>query len=183
MSKKKQLQGTEIQAVVKALNILETFSHNEPKLSLTELSQKTGFYKSTILRQTSTLIENGYLLRDQESEKYHLGPKLYILGRIYAQSSDLVNISPPIIKDLASKCGETVAVFIIDGFERVCLLRSQSRHFLQAVYEPGDRRPLHAGASGKVLLAYCDESLQKKLISISRLKKYTEKTITKPNPC
>ncbi|MFC1798269.1 IclR family transcriptional regulator [Thermodesulfobacteriota bacterium] len=179
--KKRTKQGSEIQAVVKSLKILGAFSHNKIKLSLTELSEITGFYKSTILRQTNTLIEYGYLLRNSENEKFQLGPKLYILGQIYAQNSNLVNVATPLINDLASICNETVVLFVVDGFERLCLIRTQSSQFLRAVYEQGDMMPLHAGASGKVLLAYSDESLFEKLIAKAPLSRYGENTITNPD--
>ena len=167
-------------AVVKALRILDAFSYQQPKLSLNELSLKTGFFKSTILRQTDTLISQGYLVRDPETGKFQLNAKLYILGQIYASTSSLLEIAPPILKDLASKTGETIAAFISDGLQRICFMISQSTQLLRTAYEPGDRLPLHAGASGKILLAFSDESFLEKVIAQSPLPVFTKNTISDP---
>jgi len=180
MKNKDQAQGPGVQAVVKALRILDTFSHHQPKLSLDDLSRKTGFYKSTILRQTDTLIKKGYLVRDPDSGKFQLGAKLFILGQIYTRTSSLLEIAPPILKDLALKSGETAAIFVVEGLQRLCLTMVQSPQLIRASLEPGDRLPLYAGASAKILLAYSDDSFVEKVIAETGLKPFTENTVTNP---
>ena len=83
MSKKVKTVAKEsehqVEAVAKALNILECFTASQPELSLKQLSEKTGLYKSRILRLCGTLIAYGFLIR-QEKSLYKLGPKLMMLG-------------------------------------------------------------------------------------------------------
>ena len=53
-----------VEAVERALTILEAFREGEESLSLAALAEKTGFYKSTILRLAASLERFGYLARE-----------------------------------------------------------------------------------------------------------------------
>ena len=53
----------QIESVDKALGILECFSTKTPELSLKQLSEMTGLYKSRILRLCGTLMAHGCLIR------------------------------------------------------------------------------------------------------------------------
>jgi DNA-binding IclR family transcriptional regulator len=70
-----------VEAVAKALSILECFAHSEPELSLKQLTEKAGLNKSRILRLCGTLAGQGFLIRMPRSS-YRLGPKLMMRGKI-----------------------------------------------------------------------------------------------------
>jgi DNA-binding IclR family transcriptional regulator len=55
--------GRRVDTVARALGILECFSDAEPELTLKQLSDKTGRYKSRILRLCGTLVAKGFLIR------------------------------------------------------------------------------------------------------------------------
>src|SRR3712207_9051962 len=76
-----------VEAVERALTILEAFREGEEALSLTALAEKTGFYKSTILRLAASLERFGYLARDP-SGLFRLGPSLWRLGSLYRRRFD-----------------------------------------------------------------------------------------------
>src|SRR5271154_3136016 len=52
-----------VAAVERALAILDAFEPGEQRLTLAELSRRTTFYKSTILRLAQSLLRHGYLQR------------------------------------------------------------------------------------------------------------------------
>ena len=52
-----------VEAVERALSILDAFTAERPSLSLAELAERTGFYPSTILRLASSLARFGYMHR------------------------------------------------------------------------------------------------------------------------
>lgn len=167
-----------VQAVSRALRILDAFSKNQTELSLNDISIKTGFYKSTILRLTQTMIDEGYLIRDPETGKFKLGIKVYLLGQICSKSLNLLTVSLPFLEKLVENSKETLAIYIIQGIQRVCLTKVQSPQYITAFVEEGQQLPLHAGAAGKLLLAYSDESFVQRLIDGTGLRSFTEKTIT-----
>jgi DNA-binding IclR family transcriptional regulator len=95
-----------------------------------------------------------------------------------ARQNNLVNIARPAMKNLRDKCGEEIALYVIEGDRRVCVDRVESLHEIAKVGPVGTYYPLHAGASGKVLLAYLPEDQRNAIIGKGRLDKYTSLTIT-----
>jgi DNA-binding IclR family transcriptional regulator len=165
----------QVEAVAKALNILECFTAGQPELSLKQLSEKTGLYKSRILRLCGTLIAYGFLIR-QEKSLYKLGPKLMMLGKVYENTNPLVSIARPVLRELASLTGESVKLFVIEGTKRICLVREKGANPLRYVINEGESFELYAGAGGKVLLAYAPEEFRDRVLN-QTLKKLTPTTI------
>ena len=95
-----------VEAVDRALKILDCFSADTQEISLAELSRLTGFYKSTILRLAVSLERFGYLVRG-ESGMFRLGPATWRLGSCYRQSFDLADVLRPELKTLCEETNET----------------------------------------------------------------------------
>lgn len=89
---------------------------------------------------------------------YKLGPKLMTIGKIYERTSPLATISRPILRELSALTGESTKIFIIAGHKRLCLVREKGAHPLRYAINEGETMVLHAGSSGKVLLAYAPEA-------------------------
>ncbi|MBL0716320.1 MAG: IclR family transcriptional regulator [Desulfosarcina sp.] len=166
----------QIESVDKALSILECFSDSVPELSLKQLSEKTGLYKSRILRLCGTLMAHGFLIRT-EGSLYRLGPKLMMLGKIYERSNSLISIARPILRELASITGESAKLFIIQGTRRICLVREKGSNPLSYHVEEGESFELYAGASGKVLLAYSSKEFRDQVLGEKVLQRLTPATI------
>jgi DNA-binding IclR family transcriptional regulator len=165
----------QVDAVAKALDILECFTGSQPELSLKQLSEKTGLYKSRILRLCGTLVAQGFLIRTPTSS-YKLGPKLMALGKVYENTNPLVSLARPVLRELASLTGESTKLFVIDGNKRLCLVRERGTYPLRYAISEGETYELHAGASGKVLLAYASDEFRHKILN-NNLKKITPSTI------
>jgi DNA-binding IclR family transcriptional regulator len=166
-----------IESVTKALKILDCFTATEPQLSLKELHEKTGLYKSGILRLCGTLVAQRYLVR-MPASAYRLGPKLLILGNVYEKSNPLIAVARPILRELSSQTGESSALYIIEGLKRLCLVEQDGSLPIRYVMTEGKTQELYAGAGGKVLLAYAPEAFRDSLLSKVTLKKITNSTIT-----
>ncbi len=166
----------QIDTVAKALCILDCFTIAEPELSLKQLSEKTGLYKSRIIRLCGTLVAHGFLIRN-DAASYKLGPKLMILGKVYERTNPLTAVARPIMKDLSALTGESTKLFVIEGFKRLCLVREKGPSPLQYAINEGETQELYAGAGGKVLLAFAPKDFQREIIRRT-LKKITATTIT-----
>jgi DNA-binding IclR family transcriptional regulator len=166
----------QIESVDKALSILECFSDREQELSLKQLSEKTGLYKSRILRLCGTLMAHGFLIR-QEGSVYRLGPKLMMLGKVYERSNSLISIARPILRELASLTGESAKLFVIQGTKRVCLVREKGTYPLSYNIEEGESFELYAGAGGKALLAYTSKDFRNQVLGEKVLQRLTPNTI------
>ncbi len=145
-----------VEAVERALTILEAFGENEHKLTLNELSQKTGFYPSTILRLAASLERFGYLHREADG-RFRLGSSLYRLGNQYQRTFNLSDYVRPVLRDLVDTTKETAAFYIKDGNERICLFRHHADRIFRHYLEEGASLTLEKGATARVLMAFTGE--------------------------
>ena len=116
-----------VAAVERALTILDAFGPTDQRLALAELSQRTGFYKSTILRIAQSLLRHGYLQHLSDGT-HQIGPKPLMLGAIYQRSLRLGDILLPLMHELAKQTGESVSFYSRHDEVRVCLHRVDSKH-------------------------------------------------------
>lgn len=168
------------QAINRALSILRCFTVDRGAISLKEICRQTGLTHSTGHRMVKTLQAAGFLVHVPESGGYALGPTVMDLAHaVLARSdhSDLVSSALPQMERLRSRTGETVAVHVRIGVERVCLAEFPSRHPLRVARGVGHTAPLHAGAAGKVLLAWLPREQRGALLSATPLRRLTAGTI------
>lgn len=137
----------------RAVAILLAFRTGDPPLTLTEIANRTGLYKSTVLRLTASLGHHHLLTRLGDG-RYQLGMLSYSVGKRYEANLNIGDILLPLMRDLNEKRGETVAFHVRSGSVRVCLFRIDSRFSVRAEIKPGDIQQLERGAGGRVLLAF-----------------------------
>lgn len=140
-------------AVTRALRILDAFQPHEQGVRLVELSRRVGMEKSTVLRTARTLARSGYLTQLDDS-RWRLGPAAGWIGVRYQTSFDIGNDIDSALRHVANATGETAAFFVREGDSRTCIARvdrlSLERHHIRI----GEKLPLDRGASGHVLLAF-----------------------------
>ncbi|TDK45667.1 IclR family transcriptional regulator [Antarcticimicrobium luteum] len=142
-----------VAAVERALSILDAFRDTDGRLSLTELAQKTGLYKSTILRLLASLEAYGYV-RKLDDRGYQIGPKFVELAGIYQETFRIGDIVMPMLERIVNEVNESASYFVREGKMRLCLFRVDARQEIRDHIRVGDTRPLDRGASGKALIRY-----------------------------
>ena len=165
-------------SVEKAIAVLNCFSADKQILGVGEISLQTGYNKSTVSRLLSTLEKHGCVMKTGSSRKYQLGYRINLWAKISSRQNNLANIARPVMEELRDKCGEEIALYVIEGDRRICVARVRSLHEIAKVGPVGTYYPLHAGASGKVLLAYLPADQRKEIIGKGNLEKFTSLTIT-----
>jgi DNA-binding IclR family transcriptional regulator len=149
------MSNDKVEAVERALAVLNAFAADRPRMTLGELAAVTGFYKSTILRLAASLERFGYLVRE-DNGVFRLGPALWRLGSIYRTGFNLGAAIRPELRRLAEATGETASFYIREGRSRVCLFRHNSPQSARHHLDEGTELPLTAGASAHVLMAYTE---------------------------
>jgi DNA-binding IclR family transcriptional regulator len=149
------MSNDKVEAVERALSVLNAFHGDRPTMTLGEIAAATGFYKSTILRLAGSLERLGYLIREK-SGVFRLGPALWRLGSIYRAGFNLGDAIRPELRRLVETTGETASFYIREGPSRVCLFRHNSPQSARHHLDEGTELPLSAGASAHVLLAFSD---------------------------
>ena len=139
--------------VFKALGLLDTFLGGATEFSLRELTAQSGLSKTTTLRLCATLEAAGFLEREARSG-YRLGPKIWQLAQIYRRGFRLEEQVRPQLQRLRDATGESVSFYVVDGDERLCRFRENSRLTVRHHVEEGTRFPLDSGVVGRVLRAF-----------------------------
>jgi len=140
-------------AVDRALSVLSAFRAGDKALSVTELADRTRLYKSTVLRLLASLAHGG-LIRKTTDGLWSLGPEISRLAAVYTASFSLEDMVLPVMQQLVAKTGESVALHIKQGEQRLCLFRVDSPQLLRDHVKAGDVLPLDRGAGGRVLMAF-----------------------------
>ncbi|MCF8145724.1 MAG: helix-turn-helix domain-containing protein [Deltaproteobacteria bacterium] len=166
-----------VQSLARGISVLQAFSSERNRLTLTALAEITGMNRTAIQRFTDTLMELGFLGRDKHKE-FYLSPKILSLGFTYLQGSEIANLAASHLKDFSERVGLTVNMAILDNTDIIFLYRQEVHRFLKYDLRAGSRLPSHCTASGKVLLASLDDQELKQRIRKMKLEGTTSHTIT-----
>ncbi|MEM9685251.1 MAG: IclR family transcriptional regulator, partial [Pseudomonadota bacterium] len=168
-----------IQSVQVALQLMEVLAHNRRPMGVTEIATKLGTPKARVYRHLRTLVGEGYVEQDPETEKYRLGVKLYHLGRAAGEQMDLLTEARPIMQRLCDRFQMTVSLGrpAVDGVFIIDMVRADSPFEIST--RPGYVLPFHATAQGKVALAF-SPSMDIDRILAQPLVRMTPQTITDP---
>jgi DNA-binding IclR family transcriptional regulator len=172
--------GGRVRALERALALLAQFSAERPRLGLSELSRGLRLSKATILRLLRTLETHGMVRQRAEDRSFTLGPGAIRLGALALRHTGLLEVSRPRLTRLRALTGETACLFMVSGADRLCVDVVPSQHDLRLTLEVGMTRPLHAGAAGKVLLAFMPPRDAERILLRGRLPRLTAATVTSP---
>lgn len=142
-----------VAAVERALSILGAFRNGDSALTLHDLAERTGMYKSTILRLLASLARAGCVLR-LEDGSYQLGPMVLHWGRVYLSSLRIEDHVQPVLERLAADTGESATFYTRQGNARLCVSRVDSTYSIRDHVKVGDLLPLDKGSGGHVLRAF-----------------------------
>jgi DNA-binding IclR family transcriptional regulator len=82
------------------------------------------------------------------------------------------------MRDLAVNTGETALLTVYHAKEVVCVEKVESSHSVRLALDVGTRRPPHAGASSKILMAYLPDEEVQRIVRDEGLPKLCNNTIT-----
>ncbi len=167
-----------VRTIDRIVTVLDCFTREQPAWSLAELSVRLGTPKSTLHRFLIGLETHGIVRRDGQDRRWRLGYHLVVWGSCAAESTSLRDVTRPAICRLMEASGETAILTVYQNGEVICLDVCESPHAVQLRLAVGMRRPAHAGASAKVLLAYRPEEEIEAVIRTSGLPRLCEQTIT-----
>lgn len=104
-----------VEAVERALSVLNVFDTPQESFSLAELAEATGYYKSTLLRLLASLERFDYTQRGSDG-RWRIGSAPVRLARRHAPSRELAAQVQPWLDELSLELGETASLLeMIDG--------------------------------------------------------------------
>ncbi|MBA8825917.1 DNA-binding IclR family transcriptional regulator [Saccharopolyspora lacisalsi] len=170
--------GALVQSVDRAVTVLELLARSG-EAGITEIAGELGVHKSTASRLVSVLESRGMVEQLGERGKYVIGFGVVRLAGAATERMDLPRLGRPFCDSLASELGETVNIAIRDNDVALNISQARGTASVTAHNWVGQRTPLHATSSGKVLLAHAPPEDQDALLE-EPLERYTTRTLTDP---
>lgn len=171
--------GEGIWAVELALQILELLARSEAPRRITDLAEELGTSKPRIFRHLRTLVNLGYVLQDENTERYQIGIRLAVLGDAAATRFDLREVSRPALRELRDALGYTVVMSKVEGGRVYIVEKIDAASPFSITIATGTSLALHATAQGKLVLAFGRKSIEAALLG-KPLAPLTAATITDP---
>jgi DNA-binding IclR family transcriptional regulator len=147
-------QSPPTQRVTRLLDLLA--SQPRQGLALSELARRLDMSKATCLGIAGALTRAGYLLRDEQTKTYTLGPALLALGRAATDAYASLAYARPEIRRLNDELGLAATVSATAGDDIVVLDRTGPYGELDRMVQVGQRYP-YAPPSGCVMAAWLSD--------------------------
>lgn len=167
-------------SALRALSIIETLTSSTEPLTLTELMRRSNIPKTSLLRNISTLVQAGYIIRLPGQLGYTIGSRSLRLSMGALRSSWFLNAARKTLKKLVQSTSEACNLTMLTEDSVQYLVREDSNApwSLRLHVQPNVPVPLHCTASGKLFLAYLPYVEQKKYLSRLTLATYGDKSIS-----
>ncbi|NWF92795.1 MAG: IclR family transcriptional regulator [Syntrophaceae bacterium] len=167
-----------INSILRACNILRCLSREKGYFKIGEVARELKLDRSTTYRILLSLERCGLVEKDQKTGEYSLGMAAFEIGNAYLRRMDFIQISKPVMADLALKVQETVHLAVLSEKEIVYIDRADSPRSLGVISKIGQTAPVYCTALGKVLLAFQTEEESSKIIHDIKFTPFTKNTIT-----
>ncbi|MEO5671559.1 MAG: helix-turn-helix domain-containing protein, partial [Ramlibacter sp.] len=140
----------DVKSAKRVLEILRFFAEAKEPASLARISSALNFPKSSCLALMETLVAEGYAY--QTDGRYYLTGRWQREADIVARHDRLALRCRPTLQRLSDDVGETVLLAQLAHDQVVYLDVIEADHVLRFTASVGQRKPLHASASGRALL-------------------------------
>jgi len=160
------------------LGVLDAFTGAQRRLTLTEISRRTGLPMGTAHRLVGELVAWGALERDDRG-RYQIGLRLWEVAALAPRGPGLREIALPFLEDLYEATHQHVQLAVLDGLDIVYVERISARGAVGVRSRVGGRWPAHTTGVGLVLLAHAPPPIQEDYLG-TPLAGFTELTITDP---
>lgn len=137
--------------LAKGLAILEAFSRDTPKLTISDAARLTDLNRAVARRCILTLVDLGYLTHD--GKFFSPTPRMLRLGDTYVESAALPQLAQPHLAAVREQVGESVSLAVFQDDRSLFIARSEIRRIVNTGVRVGATLPAYTSATGHVLLA------------------------------
>ena len=148
----------------RALSLLSAFDANRRRLTLAELSRRSGIPVSSTLRLAARLVRWGALERDERG-RYVIGLRLLEVASLAPRGHGLRQVALPFMSDLAEVTRQHVQLAVREGTQATLVERLSAHQATPVQYRVGGRLPLHSTGLGLVLLAFAPREFQEEFLA------------------
>lgn len=162
----------------KGLAVIESFDQERPRLTISEVAERTGLTRAAARRYLITLTHLGFVSQDRKM--FALTPKVLRLAQSYMHSARLPRIVQPELQKLAYSLKEASSSGVLDGNDVICIAATTAGRVISPTLQPGTRVPAYCTSNGRVLVASLPPAELETWISRQHLAPLTPHTVVQP---
>ena len=165
-----------LDAVEKAMRVIQAFSATEPALRITRVAELTGLTRATARRLLLTFERLGFV--ESNDGLFRLTPRVLRIGYSYLSSLPFAEHIQGELRSLAEEFNESCSAATLDGEEIVYVARVPAKRSMTITLAVGSRLPAYPTSMGRVLLAGLSDEALEEYFSRATIQQLTAHTVT-----
>ncbi len=166
-----------VTALARGLAVLLALSDKRRRMSIAQVSHRTGIPRAAARRSLHTLSKLGFAAVD-DARRFYLRPRVLSFSHAYLSASPIAVLAQPILDRLGETLREACSLAMLDGDEIVYLARSATSRIMSPALNVGRRLPAYCTSIGQVMLAHLPPNELEEYLARVRFHPYTEFTPT-----
>lgn len=166
----------ELKTLVNSLQVIELFTVKK-EWGVREIARQLSMSVTVVHRIISTFEKQGYLVLNESTKLYEIGPQLEKFSSDIRHKESFSKVIKTHMKKLVAHSNETIFFTMREGSVGKSVLIEESSSSIRLMFDIGESRPLHAGASNQVILAHLPDKEFEEYVS-GNLGIRTSKTMT-----
>ncbi|MFI9028548.1 IclR family transcriptional regulator [Streptomyces sp. NPDC053560] len=170
-----------LQTVDRALQALLAFSQDRDEWGVTDLAAEFGWDKSVAQRLLASLTHRGFLVSDEVTRRYRLGPAVWHLSTAWERHGGMAGLVRPALRELAAASGFTALFAVPDGAHLRCVEPAEGASGPLRAYRLSDELyPGHAGATSRAYFGMLSPGARATLLYGRPMARFSDRTVTDP---
>jgi IclR family pca regulon transcriptional regulator len=162
----------------KGLAVIEAFDQERPRLTISQVAERTGLTRAAARRYLITLAHLGFVTQDRKM--FALTPRVLRLAQSYMHSARLPRVVQPEVQKLSQALKEASAAGVLDGADVISIAATAAGRVVSTTLQAGARVPAYCTSTGRVLLAALPLAECDGWVASHRLQPLTPHTIVQP---
>lgn len=164
-----------VRSLQRGLSVIQAFSSEHQRLTLTEVAQITDMTRATARRFLLTLEHLGYV--GTEGRYFYLKPRVLQLGYAYLSSLSVAEVAQSHLERLAQHMHESCSASVLDSEDVVYVARAATNRIMAIGLSVGTRLPAYCTSMGRVLLAALPQNELDHYLEVADLNPRTSQTV------
>lgn len=142
-----------VQAVARAVDLLELLADNDAGLRLVDIAEKSGMATSTVHRLLTTLEARRFVYLDKQSRAWNIGGHCFSVAAAFGRKRRLAAMAAPVMRRLLDRSRQTVNLALADADRMTLLYQTAGRDLPEGIARPGAQSAITRTALGQSVIA------------------------------
>lgn len=149
----------------RVIDVLLLFTKGPATLGVSAIARELGLSKAVVHRILRSLASRHMVELAPDGRGYQLGGATVALGARALRDRDLRRAAQLVLRRLREETRETTTISELVGAARVYLDQLEGPQEIKVAVELGRPHEIHAGATGKVMLAFLPHAVQEQILA------------------